>query len=365
MGRPRMISDSFWTDPELINLTTEDRVCLLLLLTNGDSNIVGIYRTVWRVVGAGIGWTEAQTLLTARDLMAKGHIEIDDSTGWVWVKEWWKHNSIRGAFVGNVKGKALKQLSQIPENWKPKVYEWLLRFDEDGTVVEALRQLNDASDNAEAKSYKALVILPPAKDIAPSSRDSPYQAPCEGLPSPSQGAAGNHTPNHTLTFISTTTHTRKRPLGGGAFEEDQVEEMVNAALWASEKVGQVKNVPGYRRKVRCRLLEEGPNSTDFETLDAWRNALEQAAARDERLQRALAQEDANSAEIAAKHRLALSRFEALTLDERQHIVDKFHRCVVERNPSLKRFYARQGLMNKAVHAAFMQYFSETNSGDSA
>jgi hypothetical protein len=359
-----MISDDFWTDPELVNLTAEDRLCMLLLLTNRDTNIVGIYRTVWRVIGAGIGWTEAQMLLAARDLATKGHVEIEEASGWVWVKDWWKHNYLRGAFVGNVRDKALKELANIPESWKLPVYDWLARIDEARVVLEAVDFLIAVKDKAVPARYAAQFDRQALAHADELVKRSPSQGPYEGLGSTLQGAAGNHTPTHTL--ISTTTHTRKQPPGGGGtFEQYSVEDMVNAALWASEKGGQIKNIPGYRRKVRSRLLEEGPNRTDFETLNAWRNAVEQAVARDDRLQQALAQEDAKNAEIAAKHRLALSHFEALAVDQRQHIVDEFQRCVVERNPSLKRFYARQGLMNKAVHAAFIQFFSDANRGDSA
>ncbi|EJN01731.1 hypothetical protein PMI40_03218 [Herbaspirillum sp. YR522] len=364
MGRQRIISDSFWTDPDLINLTTEDRMCLVLMMTNQDTNIIGIYRTVWRVVGAGMGWSEAQTLLAARDLMAKGHVEIDEATGWVWVKEWWKHNYIRGAFVGNVKGKALKEMSQIPEKWKRPAYESFLRFDEDGTVAEALSVLT-ASESGAAKGYNALFGQQPLEEIGSSLARIPYRGHRDGLPSTSQGAPGNHTPNHIFTPISTTTQGNGLQPGGGDFEQVSLEDLVNAALWAAEKGKTIKNVGGYRRKVRNRLLEQGPNRTDFETLSAWRNAVEKATSRDDHAQKTLAQQEAANAEIAAKYRAAQIRFEALAADDRQVAIDEFKRCVVERSATLQRFYAKQGLVHKAVHAAFIQFFSDANRGDSA
>lgn len=105
-GRPRMVSDGFWDDPDLADITHEERCTLLLFLTCKQSNVIGVYRIIWRQVGAGAGWTQDQVLNAARNLKAKGCLDIDESTGWIWVKEWWKHNSLRGAFTGNVAKKA-------------------------------------------------------------------------------------------------------------------------------------------------------------------------------------------------------------------------------------------------------------------
>lgn len=58
MARQRMVSDDFWVDPDLADLTTEQRTCLLLFLTCKESNVTGIYRVIWRAVGSVLKCTE-------------------------------------------------------------------------------------------------------------------------------------------------------------------------------------------------------------------------------------------------------------------------------------------------------------------
>lgn len=226
MARNRMVSDGFWKDADLASLTTEQRTALLLFLTAEESNIIGIYRVIWRAVGAGMGWTHDQILNAARDLQAKDCIAIHEETGWVWVKEWWKHNSLRGAFTGNVAIKAAKELKQVPEFWQQAVITWLTENDQEGA--------------------------------------------CKPLISPLQGSGGN--PNPTTSSIPNSTTT---PNGG----EVDIDELVEAAVWAALQVGEIKNEAGFRVKVRARILA-APNPEDMKSLCAWREAqaAQQAAA---------------------------------------------------------------------------------------
>lgn len=220
MARQRMVSDGFWKDADLASLTTEQRTALLLFLTASESNIIGVYRVIWRAVGAGMGWTHDQVLNAAKDLQAKDCVAIDEATGWVWVKEWWKHNSLRGAFTGNVAKPARIELSQVPEFWKKDVLLWIAKNDHEGACKPLLRDL--------------------------------------------QGAGGNHNPSPSS--ISTTT--------GG--EGVDIDDLVEAAVWAARQAGDIKNEAGFRVKVHARILAD-PNSEDIKSLHAWREA--QAAQR--------------------------------------------------------------------------------------
>lgn len=220
MARQRMVSDGFWKDADLASLTTEQRTALLLFLTASESNILGVYRVIWRAVGAGMGWTHDQVLNAAKDLQAKDCVAIDEATGWVWVKEWWKHNSLRGAFTGNVAKPARIELSQVPEFWKKDVLLWIAKNDHEGACKALLRDL--------------------------------------------EGSGGN--PNPSPNSIFTTT--------GG--EVVDIDELVEAAVWAARQVGDIKNEAGFRVKVRSRILAD-PNQEDIKSLHAWREA--QAAQR--------------------------------------------------------------------------------------
>lgn len=211
MARQRMMSDGYWKDPSLASLTTEQRTALVLFLTCEESNVIGIYRVIWRAVGAGMGWTHDQIINAARDLQSKDCIAIHEETGWIWVKEWWKHNSLRGAFTGNVAKKATKELSQVPEFWKQSVLDWLAEND--------------------------------------------YEGICKALISPLQGAGGNPNPN-----LSSNPTTNQQMVV-------EIEDLVDAAVWASPGI---KSESGFRRTVRARILSDGPNEEDKRALAAWR-----------------------------------------------------------------------------------------------
>jgi len=116
--RQRTISDDFWRDSQIWGLSQEDTATLLYLLTSPSSNIIGCYRLVWRIAAAEMGWTADQMLVVIKRLQEKGLIEYTDS-GWVWVKIWWKHNSVAVALSPKSKliSHARKQFADIPRDW--------------------------------------------------------------------------------------------------------------------------------------------------------------------------------------------------------------------------------------------------------
>jgi hypothetical protein len=114
--RQRTISDFFWRDPEICDLSHEDKATLLYFLTSPSSNIVGVYQIVWRIAAAEMGWTTDQLIVVVRRLKNKRLIDFTDE-GWIWVKIWWKHNSAAGAFSPKLLGNAKKQCSAMPTEW--------------------------------------------------------------------------------------------------------------------------------------------------------------------------------------------------------------------------------------------------------
>lgn len=114
--RQRTISDYFWRDPKLCNLSQEDKATLLFFLTSPSSNIIGVYQVVWAIAGAEMGWTKDQLLVVVKRLKDRGLINFKDD-GWIFVKIWWEHNSAPGAFSPKLKKKAINQCEAMPSEW--------------------------------------------------------------------------------------------------------------------------------------------------------------------------------------------------------------------------------------------------------
>lgn len=323
MGRHRMIKDSIWGDPKLSNLTTENYLTLVLLLTNSYSNVIGVYRAQWRSLGAGIGWTEAQLLSAARDLEAKGLIAIDVDTGWIWVKPWWDHNSISGAFKGKASTKARSELNQVPEQWRTAVQTWLASHDEDGDLKFVVSTSVGPSDG-HTWGYLA--------------------------PSP------NHTPNHTSTgnHISTTTGNADPSIGGGGDEPD-LNALVNAAVWAAAKTSGIHNEAGYRAAIKTRIQQNGPSSEDLLTLKAWRadlRRIEEQRMEHQRLARQAEDDaEARSARLRENERI-IAAFDTLAPAERDKALDRFQASC---NPMVLSSLKKQGLKSPLVQAALTEY----------
>lgn len=115
--RQRTISDFFWRDPDICDLSQEDKATLLYLLTSPSSNIVGVYQVVPRIAAAEMGWTADQFMVVLNRLQLKELIDFTNA-GWVWVKIWWRHNSAPGAFSPKLKENSKKQIAAMPAEWK-------------------------------------------------------------------------------------------------------------------------------------------------------------------------------------------------------------------------------------------------------
>lgn len=204
--RQRTISDFFWRDPDISDLSQEDKATLLYFLTSPSSNIIGCYQVVWMIAAAEMGWTKDQLLVVVKRLKAKGLIDFNEA-GWVWVKIWWKHNSHGVALNPNSKliSHAKKQCTVIP-------FEWLTDFGKslESVGVNTLAMgypypthtpsnpsshapshapldaaLNAPSDNSQTHQQKGL--------------DAPSYAPVDGG---GHGSGGNR---YLVSGITTTT----------------------------------------------------------------------------------------------------------------------------------------------------------------
>ncbi len=324
MGRYRMLSENYWTDPDLSDLTSEQRLALLLFLTNNDSNVIGVYRTQWRSLGSGPGWTEPQLLSVARDLVKKGSIVIDEATGWVWVKEWWKHNKFRGAFAGNVSGKARAELSKVPEQWAEAILEWLEANDEDGTL---------------------------------ESLGSPFEGASKGLASPIQGPGSNLTV--TTTSISTST---PNPIGdggdGGGGECLDLELLVDAAVWTTARVKVIKNESAFRHKVRTRISTSGANQADYQALAAWQSAQADARSSEQERQRLVAQKARAAQEVAVEQARVEETFASLPPERQDEIMTALGAHLAASSPATHAIFKKSGIQSKMVRVALAGFMKD-------
>lgn len=119
MGRQRTINDAeFWRSPRVADRTQEDKATLLYLLTSPYSNIIGIYQIVPRIAAAEMGWTADQLMSVLKRLTDFDLVSFETSSGFVWVKNWWDHNSAKMAVATTLRSSTLKQIDAIPTSWR-------------------------------------------------------------------------------------------------------------------------------------------------------------------------------------------------------------------------------------------------------
>lgn len=119
MGRQRTINDSeFWRSPRIADRTQEDKATLLYLLTSPYSNIIGVYPIVPRIAAAEMGWTAEQLLPILRRLGDFELVQFEEPSGFVWVRNWWDHNSAKMAVATTLREKTYSQIAAIPVAWR-------------------------------------------------------------------------------------------------------------------------------------------------------------------------------------------------------------------------------------------------------
>ncbi|MGZ8257009.1 MAG: hypothetical protein ACXWTX_04480 [Gallionella sp.] len=234
--RQRTISDFFWRDPSISDLSQEDKATLLYFLTSPSSNIIGVYQIVWMIAAAEMGWTKDQLLVVAKRLKEKGLIEFN-SDGWIWVKIWWKHNSPGVALNPNSKliSHAKKQCAVVP-------FEWLLAFGEslEAVGIKTLaigypypqKAPSDAPSNPafDTPLHAGLDAPSDAPYIAPSEKeksllkqggDAPSDAPSDAaLDAPYHGRRGNR------YLVSSNTTTTNSTLENSELENTPIQTVV-------------------------------------------------------------------------------------------------------------------------------------------
>lgn len=176
MGRQRTINDAeFWRAPRIADRTQEDKATLLYLLTSPYSNIIGIYQIVPRIAAAEMGWTADQLLSILKRLGNHDLVLFEDATGFVWVKNWWDHNSAKMAVATTLRSKTFAQIDEIPPSWRNDFLKDFLRRipPKDGNVGVANDCLRDlVATEMTTRGYTVSIPYPQAIGSRPANTNN-------------------------------------------------------------------------------------------------------------------------------------------------------------------------------------------------
>lgn len=172
MSRQRTINDQrFWRNPALQHSTTEDKIALLHLLTCPDSNIIGAYPVVPRIVGAELGWTQDQWLHVIDRLKVDDLVWFDSTKMFVWVRIWWDHHLASQALGSKLRGRTLENLRRLPESWQqPYLSDFKTRLSDD--LMAILDAAWAGTPIKEAVSVPYRYGMDMRSDLSPSNNNA-------------------------------------------------------------------------------------------------------------------------------------------------------------------------------------------------
>ena len=118
------VKTAFWTDPKIAALHRDTKHMVLYLLTSPHTNALGCFRAPAQYIAADmnedVAWVEEQmgTLIEA------GIVQWDRATGWVWLRNYLRHNPPAN---GNVAKKCWREYDLIPDDvpFKDRVLDGL------------------------------------------------------------------------------------------------------------------------------------------------------------------------------------------------------------------------------------------------
>ena len=190
MARQRTIDDGTWRSMRMSGRTVEDRYALLYLLTSPFSNIVGVYELVIPIAAPEMGWdADSQLKPVLHRLKDAGFLEYDLETGFIWIRDWWLHNSANMAAGPALLKRTIDQIRQMPNKWRDAyLADFIPRLDKEKGQYQAIsREFGYPNED-----------LPPPSAI-PADR---VQGPSAD---PTGRSAGNTNSNDIYKTTTTTT----------------------------------------------------------------------------------------------------------------------------------------------------------------
>ncbi|MFR5263989.1 hypothetical protein [Clostridium sp.] len=98
MANYRLVYGEFWTDPKIVEeLTPEDKLFFLYLLTNPHTKMCGIYKITIKQMGFDLGYS-IETIMSLLERFSNyyGFIKYNQTTKELAIKNWGKYNLNKG-----------------------------------------------------------------------------------------------------------------------------------------------------------------------------------------------------------------------------------------------------------------------------
>ena len=90
----RNIDIDFWQDEYILNLTTDEKLFYLYLLTNGKTTQIGVYSLVYKVIKFETGYENEQIDKCMEKLSQDEKIKYDIDTKEIYINNWYRYNYI-------------------------------------------------------------------------------------------------------------------------------------------------------------------------------------------------------------------------------------------------------------------------------
>ncbi len=226
---------------------------------------------------------------------------------------------------------------------KPRGREWWARVSTELRQANYLRLSRIHGDGGKFSSAWDFNVFGFGDDVAGSGSAVVGSA---GIGLANAGSAPLYN-QHSADSILTTTH--HQPVVDG------IEDLIEAGVWAEGLTRPIKNEAGLRRKIRSRLLSDGPNAEDLHALRAWRAHQEREVTDRTARERELAACTAREQERATQVAEASAYLQSLDSAAHATLVEAFTAHLERTNGQAYQFYRRQGLRPKIVETALLAF----------
>lgn len=152
---------------------------------------------------------------------------------------------------------------------------------------------------------------------------------------------------HSVDPIPTTTH---HPV-----VVEEIEDLIEAGIWAEGLASCIRNEAGLRRKIRTRLLAEGANAEDLHALRAWRAHRDRAASEREQHARERAAATAREQKRSRQAAEITAYLQSLNSAEHAALVEQFAAYLPSKNGQAYQSYRHYGLKSKIVESEFHSF----------
>ncbi|WP_368655616.1 hypothetical protein ABRY94_04080 [Castellaniella ginsengisoli] len=157
MSRQRTINDQIWRSNRLSGCTVEDRYALFYFLTSPFSNVIGAYEIVIRGAASEMGWDpDSQLMPVMRRLIDAGILDFDPQANYIWIKDWWDHNSAKMAAATTLRKKTFEQIAALPQGWRDAyVNDFIDRL----PTEDPLRNTVSTTTDNPISSFVQIIVL--------------------------------------------------------------------------------------------------------------------------------------------------------------------------------------------------------------